>query len=962
MPIPLVDAFLRVLDDFPTQWIARIIRPGRDRGHAIPPEMARDADQLWRMEKVLSRVRTGDHRTIFLPVVESYTQETQEMRLAYRVMLRDPYVKAALLNKVLAVAALDAQVQPASDRGIDKDAADFVKHSLHESRGGTTGVAQAILLPGLIEGYSVSEKVWQLETRGRWAGKYRLRCLKSKDPQWLQLMGDSFRNINSIRDMRTSEEWNPSWFVVWQHLPIYENPFGMSDLRAAYRAYWVRDAAWKLRSIALERFSLPALKGVYRSPDQKDALEADLPLLRSQSWITVPEGVAIEALELATRGPSDFEAAIKDLNEEIVVGITGAVLQMLQGQVTDGRGSSETHRSTAELLQWMLAAELGHVINDQIVPDLVDVNFDGAGYPKVTFGGVNDSSMTASVQIDQFLWQAGVPLSKEELYERYGRQRPVDDEDTLLMPQMAPPPPGGDPNGPNQPPPEMMDEDGAPAGAGPDPKDQAAQSKAVAQLQADYHAGKVGRDAAIANAVLTLGATRREAEALFPPLALPAPGAESQPGQAPQAAQSPPPDASPQPGGSAQPGPDLDREPASPEAFADDDDGAPGAAPPAWLLDLPDVRQRADYDCGPAAVACVERFLSGRRRPLATLAREMGTSRRDGTAPPALVAYLQRAGLQVAEGKLDADDLDHYTRLGWPVICPAQRGESPASFAGGHYVVVRGVGEDGAVFVQDPDGGPGAWPGRDFARRWHDRDGAGRVYVRYGVAVGPPLAGGGGDGGGGPGKMADADAAGAAPTPAPHKFSTTQFDAPSDIAALQRQAAALIADADLSDDGREENAHVTVKYGLHTDDAEAVRRAVAGFGPVTVEFGPVSLFAASSGDEQRGGHFFDVVKVEVLGDDIRRLNRLIADRLPHTDTHPVYSPHMTLGYVRPGDGAKYVGPCALTGKRATFGSLTFSDRHGNRTAVSLSAPPDAAMAFDSVSAMTGGVKAFPPTA
>ena len=60
-----------------------------------------------------------------------------------------------------------------------------------------------------------------------------------------------------------------------------------------------------------------------------------------------------------------------------MLGISGAVLQMLQGQVADGRGSSAVHRSTAELLQWMIAA--GNL------PPLPDLNSSSAGFaPKLS--------------------------------------------------------------------------------------------------------------------------------------------------------------------------------------------------------------------------------------------------------------------------------------------------------------------------------------------------------------------------------------------------------------------------------------------------------------------------------------------------------------------------------------------------------------------------------------------------
>lgn len=180
----------------------------------------------------------------------------------------------------------------------------------------------------------------------------------------------------------------------------------------------------------------------------------------------------------------------------------------------------------------------------------------------------------------------------------------------------------------------------------------------------------------------------------------------------------------------------------------------------------------------------------------------------------------------------------------------------------------------------------------------------------------------------------------------PHTFACAMLDlrqgVPADGAANPlphlEQLAAQITDEDLAADGREADPHVTVKYGLHTPDPGAVRRVVQGFGPVTVTLGKTAYFAADDASIQRGGDAYDVVYVEVLGDDVRFLNKLVSDLLPHTDTHPEYVPHVTLAYVRPGLGEKYAGRDAVEGMALTFTELDFADQEGAHTAVPLEGP------------------------
>lgn len=183
-----------------------------------------------------------------------------------------------------------------------------------------------------------------------------------------------------------------------------------------------------------------------------------------------------------------------------------------------------------------------------------------------------------------------------------------------------------------------------------------------------------------------------------------------------------------------------------------------------------------------------------------------------------------------------------------------------------------------------------------------------------------------------------------------HQYSSTQFDLAqagynrtqgSPIPALQA-IQNQISDDDLAEDGKEDNFHVTVKYGLHGNDANEVREVVKqwmqlrqeqpGGLSCTATLGEVSLFPADESTTQRGGDQYDVVKVEVTSPDLEELNQFLSDNLEHTDTHPIYSPHITLAYVRPGMGRKYAG-LHLKDHYVILHKLVFSDRDGEKTII-----------------------------
>jgi SPP1 gp7 family putative phage head morphogenesis protein len=163
--------------------------------------------------------------------------------------------------------------------------------------------------------------------------------------------------------------------------------------------------------------------------------------------------------------------------------------------------------------------------------------------------------------------------------------------------------------------------------------------------------------------------------------------------------------------------------------------------------------------------------------------------------------------------------------------------------------------------------------------------------------------------------------------PTIHQFSSTQFNLPGELAFQLRQVGDRINFDDLAEDGRELNPHITVKYGLHTNDAEEVRRAVQDSAPIAVTFGKTSTFPGSE---------HDVVKIEIESQGLRDLNAAISEKLHCTDTYPDYKPHCTIAYVKPGMGETYAAALNdLQGKVAVFDRLIFSDKTGTHTSIPL---------------------------
>lgn len=415
----------------------RVISPFRSL--FIPTEttevtVSKEQELPWLEEQM--RYFAGNVNRRFTPLTDNLTGETWEMRWAYRRAWAEPMVKACLLGKIGQVASLDVTCVPEDhDNPIEVAVAEFCQSQLIGPSGTAYELAWSILSSGLTDGFSVCEKLYGTVQRGKYAGLWTVRGLKTKDTRYLQFEVDPYRNITGIYSLQgnSGELFDPKDFLTWAYMPFFNSPTGMSDLRASYRDIELIVAVLKLRMIFLDKFTGPFIKGTYTVATMRAQLEKALSEARASGYITLQNGTDVEVLDLAMRGTSDFQAAIDDIRKEFAIGITGAYLQMLEGnQGGDARGDSKVQKSTAEIVTWFLVTTLQAVVNTQILPDLVIPNFgERMAHPKFVLGAVNPIDIVKDLEIDKLLLDMGVPLSKKDIYHRANRKGPIDAEDTI---------------------------------------------------------------------------------------------------------------------------------------------------------------------------------------------------------------------------------------------------------------------------------------------------------------------------------------------------------------------------------------------------------------------------------------------------------------------------------------------------------------------------------------------------
>jgi 2'-5' RNA ligase len=133
------------------------------------------------------------------------------------------------------------------------------------------------------------------------------------------------------------------------------------------------------------------------------------------------------------------------------------------------------------------------------------------------------------------------------------------------------------------------------------------------------------------------------------------------------------------------------------------------------------------------------------------------------------------------------------------------------------------------------------------------------------------------------------------------KFASTQINVPTEVAAdIIAFGKALISDEDLAGKGREDQPHITLKYGVK-EEPLTLENAVANYQPFDVEVGNVSVFPPS---EQSDGAAPVVLKVNT---DLKPLHDDIHKAMGAKEDDFSYSPHLTLAYVKADAASKYDG-------------------------------------------------------
>ena len=161
-----------------------------------------------------------------------------------------------------------------------------------------------------------------------------------------------------------------------------------------------------------------------------------------------------------------------------------------------------------------------------------------------------------------------------------------------------------------------------------------------------------------------------------------------------------------------------------------------------------------------------------------------------------------------------------------------------------------------------------------------------------------------------------------------YEYASTQFDLPPAMAETIIAMGRNVPENLLADNGREEKPHVTILYGIEDESPDKLTKALRGFGRVRIRLGSTGFFSI----KDKG---FDVVKVEVISEDIKRLRKAVEKASTHHTDFPDYKPHATIAYTVLGSGKRFADDRTLSGESVEFDTLVFSGKTDERTHIPL---------------------------
>lgn len=251
-------------------------------------------------------------------------------------------------------------------------------------------------------GFSVSEKVFKL----REDGKLSLKFIKTRYPGTWLLHTDEYGNVSKYeqRGNKKAIDVPKQSLIHYINKRKFQNPYGVSDLRPAYQAWFTKKHITRWYAIFIEKAASPIPIAKY---DKQATRAAQLDIynaiknFQTKTAMAIPSYVEVEFLEAKSNGEA-FTKGINIFNMFIGRSLLIPDLLGFQGAETSG-GSYSLGKTQMEIFFKHIRRRrelLEKVINNEIVWPIVLHNFGYVdNYPKFKFRDISKDETIDSIKL-----------------------------------------------------------------------------------------------------------------------------------------------------------------------------------------------------------------------------------------------------------------------------------------------------------------------------------------------------------------------------------------------------------------------------------------------------------------------------------------------------------------------------------------------------------------------------------
>ncbi len=334
----------------------------------------------------------------------------------YRKMMTDEQVKAVVRFKRDAITSRDWYFECEHDDLTPEEKDERIEFFCKAANGirGSWLDAMNGIMSAMYHGFSMTEKVYRVEDTEYGPrivpDKLRLRPFDTFY-FYTDTHGSIIRIVQKLEG--TEQDIDADKFIHYVQNPDYDEHYGSSELREAYRAWFSKDITIRMQNIYLERMASGFIwvapkegKSLSASSTEYAQLQKVLTNISTKTALILPSG-----MELNVVHPSNtdaYERAISQADKAIAKAL---LVPNLMGISEQGQtGSYSQSQTQLEAFLWTLDADatrLEEILNEQLFKEVGDLNYGDGYYPKFRFKPVSDAKKMEIVRTWQSLVQAG---------------------------------------------------------------------------------------------------------------------------------------------------------------------------------------------------------------------------------------------------------------------------------------------------------------------------------------------------------------------------------------------------------------------------------------------------------------------------------------------------------------------------------------------------------------------------